>query len=95
MRPSPHSANICCNTPRSTEGFADELLWAPLRSFDDITRLVSTIFRAPIALVSLVEQERQWFKSVVGLQVSGAAAQSPKPRATPAVHTHRRLYTHA
>mmetsp|Transcript_3321 Transcript_3321/g.9610 ORF Transcript_3321/g.9610 Transcript_3321/m.9610 type:complete len:877 (-) Transcript_3321:642-3272(-) len=37
--------------------------------FDDITRLVTTIFRAPIALVSLVEQERQWFKSVVGLQV--------------------------
>lgn len=38
--------------------------------FDDITRLVSTIFNAPIALVSLVEQERQWFKSVVGLQAS-------------------------
>lgn len=38
--------------------------------FDDITRLVSTIFGAPIALVSLVEQERQWFKSVVGLQVT-------------------------
>lgn len=40
------------------------------KRFDDITRLVATIFAAPIALVSLVEQERQWFKSVVGLQVT-------------------------
>jgi PAS domain-containing protein len=38
--------------------------------FDDITRLVCTIFKVPIALVSLVEKERQWFKSVVGLQVT-------------------------
>jgi PAS domain-containing protein len=41
--------------------------------FDDITRLVCTIFRAPIALVSLVEKERQWFKSVVGLKVTETA----------------------
>ena len=30
---------------------------------------VCTIFKAPIAIVSLVEKERQWFKSVVGLSV--------------------------
>ena len=28
-----------------------------------------TFFTAPIAIVSLVEKERQWFKSVVGLSV--------------------------
>ena len=35
--------------------------------FDDITNLVCSIFRLPIAIVSLVDRERQWFKSVVGL----------------------------
>lgn len=35
--------------------------------FDDITRLVSTIFKVPIAIVSLVDTQRQWFKSVMGL----------------------------
>ena len=29
-----------------------------------------SIFKAPIAIVSLVEKERQWFKSIVGLSVS-------------------------
>ena len=33
-----------------------------------VTKLVSSIFDVPIALVSLVDRERQWFKSVVGLQ---------------------------
>ncbi len=31
---------------------------------------VCSIFKAPIAIVSLVEKERQWFKSIVGLSVS-------------------------
>ena len=31
----------------------------------------------PIALVSLVEKERQWFKSVVGLQASSDSLQLP------------------
>lgn len=38
--------------------------------FDDITRLLCTIFKVPIAIVSLVEKERQWFKSIMGLPVS-------------------------
>ncbi len=36
-------------------------------SFDRITSLVSRIVDVPIALVSLVDHERQWFKSCVGL----------------------------
>ena len=38
-------------------------------SFDRITRLAARVFGAPIALISLVDEERQWFKSRVGLSV--------------------------
>lgn|GEM_PF-507292 len=36
-------------------------------SFDRITSLVARILDVPIALVSLVDDERQWFKSCIGL----------------------------
>lgn len=35
--------------------------------FDRLTRLAQSLFEAPIALVSLVDAERQWFKSRQGL----------------------------
>lgn len=38
--------------------------------FDRITRLAATTFDVPIALVSLVDHDRQWFKSCVGLEAS-------------------------
>ncbi len=38
--------------------------------FDQFTLLASAAFGAPIALVSLVDRDRQWFKSRVGLPVS-------------------------
>ena len=41
----------------------------PEERFDRITRLAIRLFRVPIALVSLVDAERQWFKSCVGLGV--------------------------
>lgn len=41
----------------------------PERRFDEITRLAATSFGAPMALVSLVDKERQWFKSSYGLEV--------------------------
>ena len=40
----------------------------PEQRFDRITRMAADIFKAPIALVSLVDVERQWFKSRVGLE---------------------------
>jgi len=37
--------------------------------FDRVTRLLAQTLDVPIALVSLIDTDRQWFKSVVGLQI--------------------------
>ncbi|MGB5438858.1 MAG: sensor domain-containing diguanylate cyclase [Gammaproteobacteria bacterium] len=42
----------------------------PEERFDRLTRLAKRMFDVPIALVSLVDEDRQWFKSCVGLDVS-------------------------
>ncbi|WNG29305.1 GAF domain-containing sensor histidine kinase [Cystobacter fuscus] len=46
----------------------------PEAGFDDLTRLASRLCAMPIALVSLVDHSRQWFKSRVGL----AAQETPR-----------------
>ena len=39
----------------------------PEEAFDRITRIIAQVIGVPIALVSLVDKDRQWFKSKVGL----------------------------
>jgi len=36
--------------------------------FDELVDLAATICEAPIALISLVDQSRQWFKARIGLE---------------------------
>jgi GAF domain-containing protein len=45
----------------------------PEQAYDDFTLLASFICQVPIALISLVDAERQWFKSKVGLEVNQTA----------------------
>lgn len=40
----------------------------PEQHFDDLTQLVAAICEVPIALISLIDRDRQWFKSRVGLE---------------------------
>ncbi len=42
----------------------------PEQSFDDLTLLASYVCKTPMALISLVDEDRQWFKSRVGIDAS-------------------------
>lgn len=40
---------------------------APEAEFDEVVQLVSELLEAPVALISLVDEDRQWFKARVGM----------------------------
>ncbi len=46
---------------------------APEESFDRITRLAKTVLQTPMVMVSLVDADRQWFKSRQGTDVTETA----------------------
>lgn len=50
----------------------------PERDFDALTALAQRLLGCPIALVSLVDQDRQWFKSAQGL---GKVRETPRDQA--------------
>lgn len=58
-------------------GNLDILDTVPEECFDRLTDLAAKIFDVPIALISLVDQDRQWFKSHHGLE----AVQTPRDQA--------------
>jgi GAF domain-containing protein len=66
-------------TPRN-EKKRLEVLWqydvldtVPERVFDDLTNLAAHICEAPIAMITLLDEKRQWFKSKVGISVNETA----------------------
>lgn len=40
----------------------------PEQAYDDLVRLAAYIFQTPIALVSLIDGDRQWFKAKLGIE---------------------------
>jgi two-component system, NtrC family, sensor kinase len=57
-----------------------EVLWQydvldtmPEEVFDDLVELAARICEAPVALITLIDEKRQWFKSKVGVTISETA----------------------
>ncbi len=68
MPKAPHPANEDARV-RSLKRY-EILDTLPEREYDDIVKIAASICGTPIALVSLVDGERQWFKSKVGIDAT-------------------------
>ncbi|MDB5966255.1 MAG: diguanylate cyclase, partial [Polaromonas sp.] len=49
---------------------------SPETAFDDLTRTVAQAFDVPIAMVNILDAERDWFKSCLGLPVRESPAET-------------------
>jgi signal transduction histidine kinase len=80
---TPVTSGLVLQPDRLAELDATALLDSPVEeAFDRFTRLASTILKTPVALVSLVDRDRQFFKSSIGLQEPWAS-----DRQTPLSHS--------
>lgn len=71
---APHDLTSLGDAPRLEELARTGLLDSPdEESFDRITRLAERLLDVPVAMVSLVDRDRQFFKSQVGLSGDWAA----------------------
>ena len=65
-----HTENAAIEAKRLQKLYSYEILdTAPDASFDRITRLAQATLQTPIAMISLVDANRQWIKSAQGLDV--------------------------
>jgi len=71
--PKPQNENARLQCLRNLEVLDSE----PEQAFDQLVELASETFDAPIALISLVDEDRQWFKARVGLE----ATETPREHA--------------
>lgn len=75
--------DIIADPDRLRALYDTDLMDSPIdEAFERLTRLASRIVKAPVAVVSLVDDHRQFFKSSVGLPFSWAEA-----RETPLSHS--------
>jgi GAF domain-containing protein len=56
----------------ATLGSYDVMDNAPEDAFQRITRLIADIFAAPMASISFIDKDREWFQSSVGLSETNA-----------------------
>jgi GAF domain-containing protein len=48
----------------------------PERAFDEVTRMLAETLSAPITMVSLLDEKRDWFKSCVGMSQTESPAET-------------------
>ena len=71
----PAAIPALCSDPIRVEALAQYAILDtdPEPAFDDITRVIAHICNVPIAVINFVDQERQFFKSEIGLGVRQTA----------------------